>query len=59
MLRTCTEYETNTRIAPTEATGVSSFVLHLVCAAYWLETFGVTSVQIRLTLFYVKPNSRV
>jgi hypothetical protein len=54
MLRTCTEYETDTRIAPTEATGVYPFVLHLVCAEYVLGTFGVTSAEIRLKLFY--PN---
>jgi hypothetical protein len=35
-------------IAPTEATGVYSFVQYIVCVAYGPETFGVTSDEIRL-----------
>jgi hypothetical protein len=33
------ELGTETRIAPTEAIGVNSFDLHLVCSEYGLETF--------------------
>jgi hypothetical protein len=59
MLRACSEYGAKSRIAPTETTGVYSFVLHLVCAVYGLKTLGVTSVEIGLKLLYLKPNSRV
>jgi len=43
-----------TRIAPTEASGVYSFEKRLICAEYGLETFVVTSGEISLKAFYQK-----
>ena len=51
---TYTEYGTKTRIEPTEATGIYSFVF-LICAEYELEIFGATSDERRLMEFYVNP----
>ena len=35
-----TEYGTKSRIEPTEATGIYSLCLYLICAEYEFETFG-------------------
>jgi hypothetical protein len=57
--RSCTELGTKTRIAPTEATGVYSFDIYLVCAEYELETLNVTSIENRLMAFCIKPKCLV
>jgi len=48
MLHSCTEYGNKSRIAPTEATGVNSFNLHIICAEYGLQPFVAISDEIRL-----------
>ena len=48
------EYGTKTRIEPTEATGIYSF-LFLICAEYEFEIFGATINEIRLMAFYLNP----
>ena len=50
------EYGTETRIEPTETTGINSFVFFLICAEQELETFGATSDEIRLMAFYLNPD---
>jgi hypothetical protein len=54
--RRCTELGTKTRIASTEATGVYSFDIYLVCAENAVETLGFSSIEIRLMAFYIKQN---
>jgi len=53
MQRSYTEYGTKTRIESTEATGIYSLCLYLICAEYKFETFVSTSDQIRLMAFYL------
>ena len=48
MQRCYTVYGTESRIEPTEAPGIYSLVLNLICAEYEFETFGSSSDQIRL-----------
>ena len=51
--RSYTEYVTKTGIEPTEATGIISLSLNLICPEYEFETFGSTSDQIRSMTFYL------
>ena len=47
MQRSYAEYGSETRIEPTEGTGIYSLVF-ILCAEYEFETFGSTRDQIRL-----------
>jgi len=51
-----TEYATETRIEPTEATGIYCFSLYLICAEYEFEAFDAASDEIRLMAFYLNPD---
>ena len=56
MQRNFTEYATETRIETTEATGIYSFVLYLICAEYEFEAFDATSEEICLMAFYLNQD---
>ena len=55
MQRSCTEYETRTRIETTEATGIYSFVFISYMCEYEFNTFGATRVEISLMSLHLNP----
>ena len=56
MQRNFTEYATETRIEPTEATGIIFLSLYLIFAEYEFEAFDAASDEIRLMAFYLNPD---